>query len=56
MPDDELLTQAERNKLSDPATLDAQIKRMLADPRASAVAEKLCGAMVGNPQPGFGKA
>jgi len=36
MPDDELLGLAERNRLSTPATLEAQITRMLADSRTSA--------------------
>src|SRR6202034_640935 len=31
MPDDELLTVAETNKLHEPAVLDAQLKRMMAD-------------------------
>ncbi len=34
IPDDQLLTLAEQRKLSDPAVLDQQVKRMLADPRA----------------------
>jgi mono/diheme cytochrome c family protein len=33
MPDDELLTLANENKLHAPATLQAQLKRMLADPK-----------------------
>jgi hypothetical protein len=33
-PDDELLTLAADKKLHDPATLDAQVRRMLADPRS----------------------
>jgi mono/diheme cytochrome c family protein len=33
-PDDELLALAEAAELSEPATLDAQVHRMLADPRA----------------------
>jgi len=43
MPDDQLLDLAERKRLSDPATLDAQLARMLADPRASALAENFAG-------------
>ena len=39
IPDDELLTLAAQNKLSEPATLAAQVKRMLADPKASAITE-----------------
>ncbi len=34
VPDDELLTAAASGKLSRPAVLEAQVKRMLADPRA----------------------
>ena len=35
IPDDELLDLAERGRLTDPATLEAQARRMLADPRAA---------------------
>ena len=35
IPDDELLATAERGKLRDPAMLERQVKRMLADPRAN---------------------
>jgi hypothetical protein len=38
IPDDELLNLAAANKLSDPATLDNQVRRMLADPKAQALA------------------
>jgi hypothetical protein len=38
IPDDELLNLAVAHKLSDPATLDGQVRRMLADPRAQALA------------------
>jgi mono/diheme cytochrome c family protein len=38
IPDNELLDLASKNKLSDPATLDAQVKRMLADPRSRTLA------------------
>jgi mono/diheme cytochrome c family protein len=34
IPDDELLTLAEQRKLSVPKTLEAQVRRMLADPRS----------------------
>jgi len=37
-PDDELLDLASKNKLSDPATLDRQVNRMLADPRSKTLA------------------
>jgi hypothetical protein len=39
MPDDELIRLAGENKLHDDATLDAQVRRMLKDPRARALAE-----------------
>jgi hypothetical protein len=43
MPDDELLTLAEAGKLHAAETLDAQVKRMLADPRSSAIADNFAG-------------
>ena len=43
IPDDELLSLAEGGKLSDPATLEAQVKRMLADERAEALVENFAG-------------
>ncbi len=39
MPDDELLSLGESGKLRTPAVLDAQVKRMLDDPRSSALAD-----------------
>jgi hypothetical protein len=39
VPDDELLQAAINDKLKDPAELEAQVRRMLADPRAKALAE-----------------
>ena len=39
IPDDELLAVAEANQLSQPAVLDAQVRRLLADPRAHALTE-----------------
>ncbi len=38
IPDDELLDLAIKNKLSEPATLDKQVQRMLADPRSKTIA------------------
>jgi hypothetical protein len=38
IPDDHLLTLAEHEKLHDPAVLDAEVKRMLADTRSEALA------------------
>jgi mono/diheme cytochrome c family protein len=43
MPDDELLNLAEASKLHDPVTLNAQVKRMMADPRSSALSENFAG-------------
>jgi len=43
MPDDELLGLAETGKLSVPAVVDAQVKRMLADPRAAALSDNFAG-------------
>jgi hypothetical protein len=37
IPDDELLTVAAQGKLKDPVVLEAQVKRMLADPKAEAL-------------------
>ena len=39
-PDDELISVAASGKLSDPASLDKQVKRMLADPRAESLSTK----------------
>lgn len=39
IPDDELLTLAGKNELSKPAVLEAQIRRLLADPRARALTD-----------------
>ncbi len=39
-PDDELLTLAAEQRLSDPAVLEAQVHRMLADPRAGALSTR----------------
>ena len=43
MPDEELQSLGEAGKLSQPAVLDPQVKRMLADPKASAMAENFAG-------------
>ncbi|MFN3323887.1 MAG: DUF1592 domain-containing protein [Bryobacteraceae bacterium] len=43
MPDDELLSLAEANRLRQPGVLDAQIARMLADPKSEALAENFGG-------------
>ena len=38
IPDDELIDLAAKNKLSEPATLDKQVRRLLADPRSRMLA------------------
>ena len=43
MPDDELLGLAEAGKLHEPAALDAQVKRMMADKRSAAFASNFAG-------------
>jgi hypothetical protein len=43
MPDDELLALGESGKLHTPAVLDAQVRRMLADPKSEAFAENFAG-------------
>lgn len=43
IPDEALLAVAERGELSDPETLEKQVRRMLADPRASALVDNFAG-------------
>jgi mono/diheme cytochrome c family protein len=43
MPDDELLTLAEQGRLREPATLEKQVRRMLADPRSAELIENFAG-------------
>jgi mono/diheme cytochrome c family protein len=43
IPDDTLLDLAARNRLREPAILEAQVRRMLADSRADAMAENFAG-------------
>jgi uncharacterized protein DUF1592/uncharacterized protein DUF1588/uncharacterized protein DUF1587/uncharacterized protein DUF1585/uncharacterized protein DUF1595 len=43
LPDDDLLRVAEAGRLKDPATLDAQVRRMLADPRSQAIVDNFAG-------------
>jgi mono/diheme cytochrome c family protein len=43
MPDETLLGLAEANKLHQPAVLDAQVKRLLADPRSEALGTNFAG-------------
>jgi hypothetical protein len=42
-PDDELLSLAASHRIREPATLEAQVKRMLLDPRSSALVENFAG-------------
>ncbi len=43
IPDEELLGLAERGRLADPAVLERQVARMLADPRAAALVHNFAG-------------
>jgi hypothetical protein len=43
VPDDELLKVAEQGKLKEPATLDAQVRRMLSDPRSDTMVRNFAG-------------
>jgi hypothetical protein len=43
IPDDQLLAVAETGRLSDPSVLQAQVKRMLADPRSQALVKNFSG-------------
>jgi len=43
MPDDELLSLAEKGRLNDSAVLHAQMRRMMEDPKARALAENFSG-------------
>jgi hypothetical protein len=43
IPDEQLLTLAQQNRLHDPAVMNAQITRMLADPRSTALTKNFAG-------------
>ena len=43
IPDDQLLALAEQGKLADPAVLEREVKRMLADPRSEALTANFAG-------------
>ena len=43
MPDEELLDVAEKGKLKEPAVLEQQVRRMLADPRSKALVDNFAG-------------
>ena len=43
MPDDELLTLAEQGRLREPAMLEKQVRRMVADPKSAALIDNFAG-------------
>ncbi len=43
MPDDELLTLAEQGRLHEPATLEKQVRRMVADPKSTELIKNFAG-------------
>ena len=43
MPDDELLTLAEQGRLREPAVLEKQVRRMIADPKSAALIDNFAG-------------
>jgi cytochrome c5 len=43
LPDDQLINAAAQGKLKDPAVLEQQVKRMLADPRSEALVKNFAG-------------
>lgn len=43
LPDNELLTMAERGQLKDPAVLDSQVRRMMKDPRSGSLVKNFAG-------------
>jgi hypothetical protein len=47
MPDDELLRVADQGTLHNPAVLDAQVRRMLKDPKSSALVVNFAGQWLG---------
>jgi hypothetical protein len=47
IPDDQLLTLAAQNKLHEPAVLEREVKRMLADPKAESLVDNFAGQWLG---------
>jgi Protein of unknown function (DUF1592)/Protein of unknown function (DUF1588)/Protein of unknown function (DUF1585)/Protein of unknown function (DUF1587)/Protein of unknown function (DUF1595) len=47
IPDDELIDLAAQGKLKDPAVLDTQVRRMLADPKSEALIDNFTGQWLG---------
>ncbi len=56
VPDDQLLDLAEKGKLREPAVLDAQVRRMLDDPRANSLVTNFAGQWLVHPQSGAAEA
>ena len=56
MPDDELLRLGEANRLHLPEVLEAQVKRMIADPKAAALCRQLRRSVARDAQPRCGGA
>ncbi|QDT18146.1 DUF1592 domain-containing protein [Alienimonas californiensis] len=52
MPDEALFELADAGRLSDPAVLDAQVDRMLADPKANGLAKHFAGQWLGTREVG----
>ncbi len=51
IPDDELIGIATQGRLKNPAVLDQQVKRMLADPKANAMVNNFAGPVAAAPEP-----
>jgi hypothetical protein len=47
IPDDQLISLAAQNKLHEPAVLEREVKRMLADPKAEALVDNFAGQWLG---------
>jgi mono/diheme cytochrome c family protein len=47
IPDDQLITLAAQNKLHEPAVLEREVKRMLADPKAESLVDNFAGQWLG---------
>ena len=51
IPDDELMTLASQGKLREPAVLEQQVRRMIADPKSAALIDELHRAVAERPLP-----
>jgi mono/diheme cytochrome c family protein len=47
IPDDQLITLAAQNRLHEPAVLEREVKRMLADPKAESLVDNFAGQWLG---------